>query len=856
MRRVAIPLLIVALLVAAFAVLQRGVEIRAPESGGIDPFRGIDIPAHPPRVRKPERTESPPPRSVRIAVTSMDGKPIAGARIELVPGLDDDLPRRFVPDAAAPQHGRAVAADESGSATIADVPPGRWFVLAEAPGFARHALAGTVRDGDEPVDTTVALEKGFTFAGTVRDPDGAPAAGVAVILVPYVTYVSDATCPRTTTSNDGSYRFEGVEAGAYRVWYVPRAGLCVAEATVLVPQLDGLDIRMARGAAIEGTVHDADTGGAVSAARVLAFGYTASGISGIDGLTVLLDVGVTDQLGRFSMRTWRRRTDLSYLLVDEDGYAANPVGVGGRVDAQNVQEGQRFVADLRVRRAGAVTGTVRIDGRPVAGIGVGVRPEDGYAIPPPGGRGWTTFTASDGRYRCDRLPPGSATISMWGDHPSPPFIYAMPVEITAGSDSECDVTLEPRRVRVTRRVADDAEVPKPLAGVDVVQRIGPLSAAARTDADGRFTMDAWFFEDHAPVELRRGAFVQASVISADDEDGDDLNPGPPAADAAKGIVVGPDGAPAAGVRVELTAGMEFDHESALVWRGLREAVSGSDGTFRLPVLSGPGFCVRAVRTPWLDGERDEDGSWRIQLPEAFRFDGRVVASETGEPIPRALVFDAFDNVITRTDSDGRFAVEGPPSQIREVRVASEGRLDATAEPEPDAWVIALRPAFSVAGVVRLADGSPVPGAVVGVERTLFTTDGGGRFVISGLDAGKCGLNVSDPKRHAITATRVVVEAGTQDVSIVVAPGVRVVVRLTDVRGKPVAWAQVSLHVDSPDVEDVTAEASSHGEAVFGLAPDVAYTIRVEREGYQPAERRDVRAGEEPVNIVLTPAADR
>jgi hypothetical protein len=857
-RRHAVPLLILALLVAGLAVMQRGVEIRAPESPGIDPFELVRR-AHPPRARSAERPATPAPRSVRVAVTSMDGKPIAGARVELVPGPDSDVVGRFVPTAAAPPRGRAVAADENGNAQLDDVPAGRWFVVAEAPGFARHALAGLVREGDEPVDAAVALEKGHAFAGTVRDPDGAPAAGVTVILVPRAPYVRDATCLRTTTSNDGSYRFEGVEAREHGLWYVARAEICVYEASVLIPQIDGLDIRMERGATIEGTVHDADTGAVVAGARVLAFRYTDSRISGLEGLTALLDTAVTDPLGRFSMRTWRRRTDVTYLLVDADGYVASPVDRGGNLDVKGAEEGQRFAADLRVRREGTVFGTVSIEGRPAVGVHLRVRPADEDAMDPPGGRGWVAVTGSDGGYRCDRLPAGAGTIYVWADQ-FPPLADDVPVEIRAGRDTECNVAVKAHRERVTRRVADDSETPRPLAGVDVTQRIGHLSAAARTDEDGRFTMDAWFLGEYAPVELRRGAFVQASYIRSDDADGADLHPGPPAADAAKGVVVGADGAPAPGIRVELSAGMQFEHEFGIVWRAVREAVSGPDGTFRLPVLSGPEYGVREVGTPWPEGDRDEDGSYRLQLPEAFRFDGRVIAAETGEPIARALVFaGAYGPAMTRTDADGRFAVEGPPSLISKIRVVSEGRLDATAKPEPEDWIIAMRPALSVAGLVRLADGTPVRGALVRLtgcdEPPTSTTDDAGRFVLSGLGAGKCEIEASDPERCRIATTRVAAQAGTRDVSVVVRPGVRFVVRVTDARGKGLSWAAVTVHTDAAETPDETARTRWDGEVSFAAVPDATYTIRVERKGSKAAERRDVRAGEEPVNIVLTPADD-
>ena len=831
-------------------------ETETPPSPISDAPAETEKPAAPPRVRDPGPPKPPAPRSVRVAVTSMEGKPIAGARIELVPGPKDDFNRQFVPHAKDPPRGRTVTCDEDGRATLDDVPPGRWFVVAEAPGFARHALAGLVREGDEAVETTVALADGHTFAGTVRDPDGAPAAGVTVILVPRATFVTDGTCLRTTTAKDGSYRFEGVDAGAHTLWYVPHADVCLLEASVLVPQIDGLDIRMARGATVEGTVRDADTGGAVAGARVLAFSYARWEMSGFRGLMLPLGTGATDELGRFSMRTWRRTTAVSCLLVDADGYVAEPVDGEGRLDIKGAEEGQRFVADLRIRRAGALRGTVSVAGKPFAGAQVRVQPEDDRMDHPLDDRSWSAVTVSDGGFRVARLPAGPATITVCGDRPFEVFTGGVTFDVEAGRDTECDVKLEPRRLRVTRRVAAEGEVPVPWAGADVVQRIGPLSAAARTDADGRFTIDAWFFGDCAPVELRRGAFVQGACIDADGEDGTDLSPRPPAADAAKGTVLDGDDAPAAGVRVEITAGMESAHEAAIAWRGVRETVSGPDGTFRVPAFSGPEFSAWAAGTPWAYKVREKDGSLSIQLPEAFRFDGRVVASDTGDAIARALVFDDDYNLMTRTDGEGRFVVEGPTRALSGICVVSDGRLDETDDPEPDAWVITMRPALSLAGVVRRADGSPVRGAFVRVTGSYrgaeLTTDHDGRFIASGMDAGPCEIEVSDPRRCTILPSRVVAQAGTRDVTVVVRDGVCVVVLVTDAEGTPLWSADVTVRRESPEREDVPLTRFALGEFAFAAVPDSSYTIRAELEGCTPVERRGVRAGEEPVKIVLTP----
>src|SRR6185295_5519976 len=189
----------------------------------------------PPRVRAIDKSAPPPAKAVRVAVTSMDGKPIAGARVELVRG-PDVFERDFLPRAKAPADGIAAEVDGAGLALAEDVPRGNWFVVADAPGFGRHALAGVVRGEDDAgVDATVALDAAHSLGGTIRDADGALASGVGVVLAPRVDFVNDALCLRTTTGDDGAYRFEGLEPGRYVLWYAVHDDVLVEAAELLVP---------------------------------------------------------------------------------------------------------------------------------------------------------------------------------------------------------------------------------------------------------------------------------------------------------------------------------------------------------------------------------------------------------------------------------------------------------------------------------------------------------------------------------------------------------------------------------------------------------------------------------------------
>lgn len=862
-------LLLVAVLVAVMAVALRGVEIHGlPDPDVIDPFKHLAVAAKPPqRVKIPGPQEPPPPRSVRVAVTSMDGTPIPGARVELVPGPADGEQRGFIPNAVAPPHGRRVAADEAGSATVDDVPPGRWFVVAEAPGFARHALPGVVRDGDAAVDTTVALEKGHAFAGIVRDQDGAPATGVTVIIRPRTAFVSDATCLRTTTSTDGSYRFESVEDGEQCVWYAPHPDVCVLEALALVPQLDGLDIRMVRGAAIEGTVRDADTGGPIAGAKVVALEYVDSGISGVAGVTNVLDRGSTDRLGRFTLHTWRRQCGLTSFAVDADGYAPFPVEDSGTCPSAPIADGQRFAFDLRVRRSGSLVGTVTAPGESVDGLRVFARPGDAGISSSPGARPWMCPVGADGRYRIDGLPAGPAKVFLPDRDTNWPLAPEVDVEIASGHETTLNVEVPTRRVHIARVIVDEKGTP--LRDVEVASRLGRFRAVARTDAQGRFELDTVPpVDDLIRLVVHRPGFGACDVLVSSEDEPIRL---PAGRVEVRGTLARADGVPAAGVRFELVAGVIGVEDSFADWYGTRETVTARDGTFRLPLTGGPGHWIVATNLVGFESpgdiERDMgEEPFELEAPATSRCAGSIVDA-SGKPVAGARVV-AFDSiVVARTGADGRFDVTLPSSFVESLSVRADGCLRASVPSGTDDPRVEVSRALCVSGTVRRADGTPLPNLRVTVRRPdsaaeyppwdgSSSTDHDGRFVVPDLPAGSYEVSVVDPVHQTIAGRRVAAAAGGPNVEVTIGTAVRVVIHVNDAGGQPLAAAEVTAHPASPDLADVTERTHPDGEVEFGLAAGVTYSILVKREGYAPAERPEVRAADGDVTISLTAADDR
>ena len=413
--------------------------------------------------------------------------------------------------------------------------------------------------------------------------------------------------------------------------------------------------------------------------------------------------------------------------------------------------------------------------------------------------------------------------------------------------------VEIRRVRVTHRVLDSQDEPVP--DVDVLQRFGPLRTEARTDAEGRFTLEAMFVDDSALfAELRCAEYDGTAFLS---EDEDDVHPPLPAPRVVTGRLVRTDGSPVAGRRVAIVAGFAGMHGDYYPrWSSLRESVSGADGAFTMPLLSGPNHFVRSPVVGELNAHSEEDGPTTYKLPDVVRIAGTVVAAESGQPLAGALVCFS-DDVLARTGADGTFAFSWIPPRDRPLRIVRDGCLPAPL----DGPRVELRRAHVVAGHVRHLDGSAARGLQLVArsrddtrEGTPWTctsaTDADGRFVVPGLAAGPCVVTVTDPTHFAIANVSVVTTAGDESVALVVRPGARLAVEVVDGAGKVVGGARVVAHPADAEFADVEATARYDGRVEIGLATGTTYSLRVELDGFEPVERADVRGGGEPLRIVL------
>jgi len=177
-----------------------------------------------------------------------------GRRQQSRPGPADDV--RYVP-------GRPllVRSDERGTFNLPSVPDNQaWSVVVEHARFKKNVA----RLEPGQVDVLIQMEEGMRVSGSLRLPDGQPAARVVLTLAGGVEPVTDAA------TKQGRFDFGGLDPAA-NLWIVVLgdgfAPLLHGPLELGAQSIDGLDLRLQAGQTIAGTVQSAD-GAPVEGARV------------------------------------------------------------------------------------------------------------------------------------------------------------------------------------------------------------------------------------------------------------------------------------------------------------------------------------------------------------------------------------------------------------------------------------------------------------------------------------------------------------------------------------------------------------------------------------------------------------
>ena len=278
---------------------------------------------------------------------------------------------------------------------------------------------------------------------------------------------------------------------------------------------------------------------------------------------------------------------------------------------------------------------------------------------------------------------------------------------------------------------------------------------------GRFELSAhgrgWVGRGRSGVELAAGGIAEGADI--------DLVAGR----AVRGRVVDARGKPIADAEIHMGGGWYTDAET------------NKDGNFAVDnIWPAVGWVqVRASSYVYgsarFDATRHDVSGLRIVLERGSRVDG-IVLDPNNRPVVGVTVKafvssdpDAFNsygatcNAETRTDSVGRFVLEGLCAGHLQVRVFDpefgSGRAKLTVEPHSHGSVeVSLGGATDVAGQVTWQDGSPAAGVYVIAQQEEIeheqVTGADGRFALGPFGSGSLSL-VASRKRHKQTFAPVI-----------------------------------------------------------------------------------------------------
>jgi hypothetical protein len=387
-------------------------------------------------------------------VLSPDGLPVESATVT---ATATDL-SSFVP-------GRPAVTGLDGRFTLDTLAPGRMVLEARREGYAPGKAELEVDLGGGTVD--IHLGRGTSVSGWLLEADGAPASNRTLQLDP--TGIGFESRSKATTALDGSFAFQGVAAGEYRlavmeghraVWPVP--GTIVVEDGV--PR-DGIEVQLPRLATVTGRLG----------------GLSLDQVSGAAVGAVKVDIRAFDE------HRGEVLEDGSYRFrgLTPGNWQVTAVHQGLARQAQGLVEiepGQAEARlDLELRGGHTVTGTVRLGGEPLAGATVGLSGSGGY-------QGGEATTGLDGRFRLEGVPAGEHTAVV-----QDPATGALLIElIEVDGDRDLLLELEESQVSGTVHAADGSG---PIAGAGVrLERDGEAASGFHmpsrtvTGADGGFLL--------------------------------------------------------------------------------------------------------------------------------------------------------------------------------------------------------------------------------------------------------------------------------------------------------------------------------------------------------------------------------
>ncbi len=644
------------------------------------------------------------------ASTPSDATPIVVELDETYPGFDVQLSLggsitgTVTDELGQPLHGVFVSAEDpfenfvgQGATTRTD---GTFEIrrLRAEPHVIRFFRSGYELQGIEPtidvepdaevrVDATLMLVSGGAIVGTVLDSSGDPVDDVAITL-------SNSFGPllETTTAGDGSYRFDGVQSGTYRIDLNPVAPY-LDTSVALVQVVEGadntvIDVQLDREAKLSGRILT-EAGEPVLNARVEVVGSDSSkqavtnseGMYEVSGLTAgTHNLRVANSMARESA-TAPQIVDEWYLDAKTQALSA-PITLSDGDEVADLD----VVVDALARISGVITDEL---GQPIESVSLLAFNDNFQSF-----RAWTNadgtyeLAVTEGNYRLGFF--HRDYFREYFDGADSAF-EARILAVGPNSTVQADAVLTTAGTISGTVISSTGD---PIVGATVVIRLRQSASgeSATTDEHGnweyriqspgdylvsassathapRFWEDSPTEEEATAVSFEKGSNVEGIDLRLVERS------------SISGRVVDPDGNPVHRSRIYAT---DPSQGGGVV------AFTDEDGSYTLNLPGQGDYLVAAgsvhpLKSQWWDGAptrttatsvpvgaADAVSGIDFRLPAWGSIAGRVT-DEQGQPLGNIRVrvhqaaFESSGGVTTTTDRDGTYVVRGIRSELQMVR---------------------------------------------------------------------------------------------------------------------------------------------------------------------------------------------
>ena len=705
--------------------------------------------------------------------------------------------------------------------------------------------------GSERVD--VVLEPGAVIQGTVYDPLGSPLENARCKVNPMGARSDgppiDLTDSGILTDVDGTFTFDTLEETDYRL-VVSSTNFATYQELRIRPSSDSLSIQLSDGAAISGSVLDAETSAPIIGAIVT-----------VNDVADVKKSAVTDGNGRYYVRgVTEQRRPIAYVSVTATGFMRS-----GNVQVEVTDGAESAGQDFYLERNGVVRGVVLdANGSPLQGVSVSAKKQHSEQNPVTVNAAPEVVSNADGSFEVIEVSPGTA-LFLEGSHSQYLSSESERFDLNAGGSVDQMVLVMKVGGAVSGIVID--EVGTPIEGAVIAVRdswfseVNPESLPNKgySDAAGQWSIRSLPDGDHTLICSVPGYLMieKSGVTVAEGRDHGGVELQMVRGAVLEGLVTSVSGIPIEGARL-----IAIDTSE-----GLRKVNRTSDltGQFRFDDLGRYPVDLIVEKRGFADIRLFEvavNGAAITVQMEALGGLNGVVIDETGAPLRAFSVSPRIiegDREVTRVPArtfqgdDGRFDYDGLQPGTYTVIIGAPGFAQEVIENvlvRSNQWIdvgtVVLGQGGRVMGrIIDASTNQPVAGAkvtVVGGNRNFLNTSfrggGSGRRdqKLTGADGYFEFIELSVPvvelkveHRAYITVAIAGVASGTSDLVVAIGAGGIIEGRISDLDGNWLAGTQVLLSGGAKGT-DGRVQTDRKGFFSFPGLPSGQYTVRVTNFG--------------------------